>query len=104
MADSSRPTDTRPVVNATDARQGRYGRHMIWVLIGGLVLVVVAFAVIWGMKAPGFANANANNGPANVNSPAGPDPAQAFHAPEPAAQNPQPYQKDTPPETNHTSP
>lgn len=90
MADSSRPTDAPPVVSATAARQGRYGRHMIWVLLGGLVLVVAAFAILLAAKAPGFANANSNNGPANVNSPAGPAPAQAFHAPEPAAKGQEP--------------
>ncbi|MFL5297452.1 MAG: hypothetical protein ACJ798_13810 [Phenylobacterium sp.] len=103
MADSSRPTETaRPVLGETRARQGRYGRHMVWVLLGGLFLVIAAFAALWAYRAGDFASANSNNGPGNVDAPPGNAPPVAFHAPEPAPINPQPYQKATPPETNHT--
>ena len=32
-------TEHAPELDATDARQGRWGRHMLWVLLAGLVLV-----------------------------------------------------------------
>ena len=37
MADTSRSNDNsaHPVLNATRARQGRFGRHMFWVLVAG---------------------------------------------------------------------
>jgi hypothetical protein len=104
MTDTSRPPETtRPVLNATRARQGRYGRHMIWVLLGGLFLVIAAFAAIWAWKANDFARANVNNGPGNVNSASAPGEPAAFQAPEPAALGNQPYQKATPPQTNPTA-
>lgn len=98
MTDSSTPRETpRRVVPETRARQGRYGRHMMWVLLGGLFLVIAAFAALWAYRAGDFASANANNGPANVNSPAGPNPAQEFHTPEPAAVTPPAGQDHTAP-------
>jgi hypothetical protein len=98
MTDSSRPTDTpRRVVRETPARQGRYGRHMMWVLLGGLFLVIAAFAALYAYRASDFNSANANNGPANIHSPSGANPAQVFKAPEPAPLNP-------PPGTDHTAP
>lgn len=87
MSDSSRPTETpRRVLPETRARQGRYGRHMMWVLLGGTFLVIAAFAAILAYRAGDFASANSNNGPANVNAGAAAarSEAQAFHAPEPA--------------------
>ena len=85
MTDRSRPTETtRRVLPETRARQGRYGRHMLWVLLGGLFLVIAAFAGLWAYRAGDFASANANNGPDNVSSPAGPISPNLFHAPEPA--------------------
>lgn len=102
MSDTSRPTETPPppVLPETRARQGRIGRHMIWVLLVGLFLVVAAFAAILAYRAGDLSSANANNGPSNVNGPsaaAARSEAQAFHAPEPAAVNP-------PPGTDHTAP
>src|SRR6478609_6874387 len=105
MVDSSRPTEpARPVVAETRARQGRYGRHMMWVLLGGLFLVIAAFAAIYAFKAGDFARANSNNGPGNVNAAGGAPPAPAFNAPEPAPVNAPPSQTATPPEPNPTRP
>jgi hypothetical protein len=39
------------VVEATDARQGRWGRHMLWVLLAGLVLVIIALFGTWFSRA-----------------------------------------------------
>lgn len=100
MSDSSRPTETpRRVVPETRARQGRYGRHMMWVLLVGTFLVIAAFAALMAYRAGDFAGANSNNGPANVNAgPAGAKAeANAFHAPEPAPVN-------APPANNQTGP
>jgi hypothetical protein len=105
MVDSSRPTEpARPMVGETRARQGRYGRHMMWVLLGGLFLVIAAFAAIYAFKAGDFARANSNNGPGNVNAVGGAPPAPAFNAPEPAPINPQPSQGSAPAETSPTRP
>jgi hypothetical protein len=100
MSDGSRPTETpRRVVPETRARQGQPVRGMMWVLLGGLFLVIACFAALWAYRAGDFAGANANNGPADVN--AGPAAARAeanaFHAPEPAPVN-------SPPSAGHTTP
>ena len=41
-----------PELPATDARQGRWGRHMLWVLLAGLVLVIIALFGSWAIRAP----------------------------------------------------
>jgi hypothetical protein len=40
-----------PELEATDARQGRWGRHMLWVLLAGLLLVVIALFGTWLSRA-----------------------------------------------------
>ena len=45
-------TEHAPELDATDARQGRWGRHMLWVLLAGLVLVVIALFGSWAVRAP----------------------------------------------------
>ena len=54
MTYTDRDTDTEhaPELDATDARQGRWGRHMLWVLLAGLVLVVIALFGTWAARAP----------------------------------------------------
>jgi hypothetical protein len=65
MASPSNPTETRrPVLNATRARQGRYGRPMFWVLVASTLLAALGLALAWAWKAPDLAAANSNNGPA----------------------------------------
>lgn len=39
--------DAAPVKNATEARQGSRGTPMLYVLVGGMALVVVAFMFIY---------------------------------------------------------
>jgi hypothetical protein len=69
-----------PVLHATEARQGRRGRHVLWILVVSLVLVVAALFGTWWAKSGDLADANANNG-ATATAIA---PAQTFNAPEPA--------------------
>ena len=88
MAPTTRST-TRPVMGATRARQGRSGRHVLWVLIFGTALVILGFAAAFLWKSDDLSSANTNNGPANAA-------ATGWAAPEPAAVNPQPAEKASP--------
>ena len=45
-ANSPQPNEARPVLEATEARQGRRGRHMMWVLGISMGLIVAIFAVM----------------------------------------------------------
>lgn len=76
----TRPTDTDhgPVLNVTEARQGRRGKHVLWILIVSLILVVAALFGSWAARAPQLADSNANNGRASSGG-------EPFNAPEPAA-------------------
>lgn len=47
----------RPVLPATPARQGRWGRHMAWVLVVSLLLATVALAAAWAWRAGDFTRA-----------------------------------------------
>ena len=51
-----------PVLNATRARQGRYGRHIFWVLIISTVLAAAALFGAWGMRSGDLAGVEHNNG------------------------------------------
>ena len=44
----SNATEEHPVVPATRARQGRWGKHVLWVLIVSTVLAAVVLMVTWG--------------------------------------------------------
>lgn len=68
---------SRPTLNATRARQGRWGRHMLWVLLFGTLLAMIGLFGAWTWKAADFAAANVNNDRSE---------AAAFQAPELAAQ------------------
>lgn len=46
---SSRETE-RPVMNATRARQGRWGRHVFWVLVFGTLLAALGMFAAWTWK------------------------------------------------------
>jgi hypothetical protein len=60
MADTSRPDDTgHPVVAATPARQGRFGKHMFWVLVASTLLAAIGLFIAWTWKAPSLADADA---------------------------------------------
>jgi len=92
MTDTSRPADPPgPVISPTQARQGRPGRPIFWVLVIGTLLAVVGLALTWAWKAPGL------SAPGSQQKTASPAAASAFHAPEPAAVTP-------PPGTDHTAP
>jgi len=82
MALSNRTTP-RPVLGATRARQGRLGKHVVWVLVVGLALTILGFFAAYAWKSDDLASTEPNNGRQQVD-------AQAFNAPEPAAINPQP--------------
>lgn len=71
-------TPSRPVLNATRARSGRYGRHMLWVLLFGTLLAALGLFAAWTWKAPDLSAANTNN--PRVSTAGSP----AFNAPAPA--------------------
>jgi hypothetical protein len=79
MADTSRPDDTgHPVVAATPARQGRFGKHMFWVLVASTLLAAIGLFIAWTWKAPSLADANAKVTSARTQA------APGFTAPAPA--------------------
>jgi hypothetical protein len=78
MAESSRPT-----LGETRARQGRLGRHMLWVLLFGTLLAALGLFIAWTWKAGDLASTERNN----AKQPAA---AHAFAAPEPAPVVPPP--------------
>jgi hypothetical protein len=41
-----------PVLNVTEARQGRRGKHVLWVLGISLALIIVGFFAVWMVHAP----------------------------------------------------
>lgn len=45
-ANNPQPNETPPELGATEARQGRRGRHMMWVLGISMGLIVAIFAVM----------------------------------------------------------
>ena len=81
MASETQP-NTRPVLGATRARQGRSGRHVVWVLLFGTLLTVLGFAaaLLWNSDEVG--NAPVNDGKDN-------SAAAAFNAPPPQPVMPQ---------------
>ncbi len=46
------------VLEATDARQGRWGRHAFWMLVASTVLAVIALFAAWGFYAGAFTAVN----------------------------------------------
>ncbi len=51
-----------PVLNATRARQGRYGKHVFWMLIISTVLAAIALFGAWSMRSGDLAGVEHNNG------------------------------------------
>jgi hypothetical protein len=37
-------------IPVTEARQGRWGRHVLWVLLASTLLAAIALFAAWGMK------------------------------------------------------
>jgi len=82
MALSNR-SSARPALSATRARQGRLGKHVMWVLVVGLALTILGFFAAYSWRSDDLASTEPNNATQQMD-------AQAFDAPEPAAVNPQP--------------
>jgi hypothetical protein len=51
-----------PALNATRARQGRWGRHVFWVLIISTVLAAAALFGAWGMRSGDLARVENTRG------------------------------------------
>lgn len=66
----------RPTLGATRARQGRFGRHVVWVLLFSTLLAALALFGAWTWRSGDLASTNSNNGP----SPAG----KTYNAPPPS--------------------
>ena len=77
------PREPAPRLNATRARQGRWGKHIFWVLIVSTVLAAIALFGAWSYRAKDLAAVEVNNG---VQTPAE---AQRYDTPpSPARQTP----------------
>jgi hypothetical protein len=66
--------DHAPVLDATEARQGRRGRHVLWILVISLALVVIALFGAWAMHARQLASTEHAHGRQGAD-------ASAFQAP-----------------------
>ncbi len=51
------------VLEATEARQGRWGRHAFWMLIASTTLAVIALFTAWAFYSGAFTEANEANTP-----------------------------------------
>ena len=76
-----RDTD-RPNLNATRARQGRWGRQVFWVLVFGTLLAALGMFAAWTWRAPDLASTEPTQFEAQQK-------AQTFDLPEPPPPNPQ---------------
>ena len=54
-------------ISATRARGGRWGKHVLWVLIVSTVMAALVLAAVWGMKAGDLASVEGNQ---RANTPA----------------------------------
>ncbi len=53
------PTDTgHDVLEATEARQGRWGRHAFWMLLVSTTLAVIALFMAWAFYSGALTTAN----------------------------------------------
>jgi hypothetical protein len=55
------PASSHPVLGATRARQGRYGRHVFWVLLVSTILAAIALTVAWGWRSGDLASTEPHN-------------------------------------------
>lgn len=77
------PDAPAPRLNATRARQGRWGRHIFWVLVISTVLAALALFGAWTYRAKDLAAVEVNNGAKT------PAEAQRYDTPQtPARQTP----------------
>lgn len=56
-------SNTAPRLNATRARQGRWGRHVLWVLVISTALAALALFGSWGMRSNDYASVEHNTKP-----------------------------------------
>ena len=77
-----RDTDRPPNLNATRARQGRWGRHVFWVLVFGTLLAALGLFAAWTWRAPDLASTEPTKLEAQQQ-------ARTFDTPEPPPPNPQ---------------
>lgn len=82
-------TSTRPTLGATRARQARYGNHVVWVLVFGLLLAVLGVFAAWTWKSGDLASTEPNSATRQAD-------ARGFAAPRPDATARQNYQKGAP--------
>lgn len=62
------------VLEATEARQGRWGRHVFWVLVISTTLAIIALFASWGMRSGDLTVANNTKPtPAEARAVTGPD-------------------------------
>ncbi len=79
MTESSPPAEPpRPVVAATPARQGRYGRPVFWVLVISTLLAAIGLLLAWTGAWPGLSRDDAKLRETHAQQ------APTFNAPEPA--------------------
>jgi hypothetical protein len=90
------PEGEGEVISETRAKQGRGGRHMMVVMGVSLVLVAVAFAVIYVVAGPGLQRAE-NSTEAATTSPGAAQPLPGQPAPPPAGPPAQPARASTSP-------
>ncbi len=53
-----RPESGHEVLEATEARQGRWGRHTLWLLIASTTLAVIALFAAWAFYSDAFTTVN----------------------------------------------
>jgi hypothetical protein len=70
-------TTDRPVLPATRARQGRWGRHVFWVLLISTILAALALFAAWMFRADDLASTEPKSNGAVAAQ-------HSFDAPEPA--------------------
>jgi len=63
------------VIEATDVRQGRWGRHVFWMLVASTFLAIVALFGSWAFRAGDLADAQATSTPTAAEVQAAGDPA-----------------------------
>ncbi|WP_269715216.1 hypothetical protein [Caulobacter sp. NIBR2454] len=71
------PSDA-PRLNATRARQGRWGRHVLWVLVISTALAALALFGSWGMRSGEYSAIEAQQGPTAAET--GTEPADSVAA------------------------
>lgn len=78
----SRDTERPATLNATRARQGRWGRQIFWVLVFGTLLAALGLFAAWTWQAPDLAATEPTKAEQQQK-------ARTFDAPEPPSPTPQ---------------